>query len=307
VAEKLASVVGMRSRIASRGSCWRTPRQKRQKRSILDIGTGHCQGDWEEQMNPILKDLSAGALVGAVKANLFEWYRYVGSSPKAELHDSPELTWLITGISSSFVNGVLRTEAEPDNADGIIKDTLAHFQLRDVPRWSWWTEPGTRPADLGRRLVTHGFSYTDRTPGMAVDLSRLNEDLPAPADLVIAPVDDRERLSQWAYASIIGFGYSESDVEIWFDVFAGLGFELPLRSYVGILQGEVIAASQLFLGAGVAGIYVVATLPEARRLGVGAAMTLAPLQEARAMGYRMGILHSSEQGEGVYRRLGFRE
>jgi ribosomal protein S18 acetylase RimI-like enzyme len=258
-------------------------------------------------MNAILKDLSAEALVGAVKANLFEWYRYVGSSPKAELHDSPELTWVITGIPNAFANGVLRTEVEPDKADRIIKDTLAHFQSRNVSCWSWWTERGTRPADLGRRLVAQGFGYTDRTPGMAADLSRLNEDLPAPADLVIKPVDDRQRLSQWAYASIVGFGYSESDVETWFDVFAGLGFELPLRGYVGILHEKVIATSQLFLGAGVAGIYVVATLPEARRLGVGAAMTLAPLQEALAMGYRIGILHSSRQGEGVYRRLGFRE
>ena len=36
-------------------------------------------------------------------------------------------------------------------------------------------------------------------------------------------------------------------------------------------------------------------------------MTLAPLLEARAMGYRIGVLHASEMGLGVYRRLGFQE
>jgi GNAT superfamily N-acetyltransferase len=258
-------------------------------------------------MSEILEDLSAPALVAAIKANLFAWYRYLGRSPKAEFRDSPALTWLLTGFPDSFVNGVLRTHLEPDKVDATIEDTLAHFRSRGVTTFSWWTEPGTQPTDLGEHLLAHGLAHTNGGPGMAVDLLALNEDLPIPSNLSIQHVDDTETLAKWAYASIIGFEHPGTEANAWFDLLADLGFDLPLRNYIGILNGEPVGTSELFLAAGVAGIYVVTTVPDARRQGIGAALTLAALREARAMGYRIGILHSSPRGLGVYRRLGFQE
>jgi predicted acetyltransferase len=80
-----------------------------------------------------------------------------------------------------------------------------------------------------------------------------------------------------------------------------------VRSYLALLNGQPVGTSQLFLSAGVAGIYNVTCLPEARHQGIGAALTLTALLEARIRGYRISILQASHLGYTVYRRLGFQD
>jgi ribosomal protein S18 acetylase RimI-like enzyme len=78
-------------------------------------------------------------------------------------------------------------------------------------------------------------------------------------------------------------------------------------SYMAFVRDQPVAVSTLLYRAGVAGIYCVATLKEWRGMGLGAAVTHQPLLEARAKGYRLGTLQSSDMGYKVYQRLGFKE
>lgn len=258
-------------------------------------------------MSGILKDFSSSALITVIEANYCAFWAFFGHSPRVELHDEPRMMWLVSGIPHPGFNGVFRTQLVPDDIDARISETLTHFKARQLPM-TWWTSPSTRPANLGRHLEAHGLAHTVE-PGMAVDLLALNQDLPKPSSLKIERVRDVETLKKFSHAADIGFGIPDSVGNAIFDIEASLGFghHLPRHHYVGLLEGEPVATSTLLLGAGVAGIYTVATVLEARGQGIGSAMTLAPLREARAMGYRIGVLHSSQMGLNMYRRLGFKE
>ena len=258
-------------------------------------------------MQTILSDFSVLTLVRAIKANWADYYSYLGRSPSAELSVGPYLTWFLTGIPDSFLNVVLRTQLPSDHADEIIHETLAHFRSKGITRLSWWAETDTPRTDLDKHLVPHGLTFNEGGTGMAADLVALHEDLPTPDGLTIRLVDDTATLKQWIHITRIGFEIPEHGESRLFDLFADFAFEMPVRTYLAVLNGQPVGTSQLLLSAGVAGIYNVTCLPEARQQGIGVAITLAPLLEARKLGYRISILQASHLGYKVYRRLGFQD
>lgn len=259
-------------------------------------------------MSEIYKDFSKSALVAAIEANQWEAVAYFCRLPQSELHDNLDMMWLVTNIPHPIFNVVFRAQLTPGDIDAEIDRTLNYFKLRNVPMM-WWTGPATRPADLGRHLEKHGLTQAGDFPGMAIDLLALNEDLPIPSYLTIERVGDIETLKEWLHPFTVGFNFPGFVANTFFNLYAGLGFgqHLPWRHYVGRLKGEPVACSSLFLGAGVAGINYVATVPYERGQGIGAALTLEPLREARDMGYCIGILRSSSMGYNLYRLIGFEE
>jgi GNAT superfamily N-acetyltransferase len=140
-------------------------------------------------------------------------------------------------------------------------------------------------------------------------LSALTVALDSPPGCAIDRVRDEKELAIWTHTLAAGFGEGEREAA-WAGAMyrrIGLGGQLPWRHYLGRLHGVPVATASLFLGAGVAGIYFVFTLEEARRQGIGAAITYAALRDVYALGYHVGVLGASELGYPVYKRLGFQE
>ena len=256
--------------------------------------------------------VSTSDLKRTVKYHLFDHYRSWARSSRVTLQETEELAWIETDIPWRFLNGVFKTRLTPEGVDAVIERTVAHLRERGAPRMIWWLEPEMQPANLGRYLENHGFELDSGGTAMAIELDRFPEGTAGPPELSVQEVNSKERLSRWsrvvARCFAPFFDGDETAFAGWFyEVYSQLGFSLPLRSYIGVLDGRVVATSQLFLSSGVAGIYWVSSLPEVRGKGIGAELTRAPLWDARSLGCRVAILHASKMGYPVYQRLGFQE
>jgi len=242
----------------------------------------------------------------AIEENGAEFLMAFGRAAGAEVRDDGRMRWAIGNSPIDYFNCVVRADLAPKEADAEITASIERMRAHDVPG-SWHVGPSMRPSDLGERLVAQGFEYGGDDIGMAIDLSALPEETPFPADFVVEPVRDEAGLPEWAAAFGSGFGIGPVEARWIEEMFRRLGFGGAWRFYLGRLADEPVATSALFFAAGVAGVYCVSTVEPARRRGIGGAVTLAALREARDLGHTIGVLTSSEMGYGVYRGLGFVE
>jgi GNAT superfamily N-acetyltransferase len=260
-------------------------------------------------MQNILRDFSdILAVKNSIKKNWENYHYHLGRAPSVELSIGRHLTWLITNMPDHFMNLVVCTSLPAEGVDELVDEALSHFKSLNIKKLSWLAEEGVPAAQLKQCLTARGLTFKESFAAeMAIDLDSFAKERPRLDGLEIFQVEGEEMLRQWIHVASVGFGVPAEAEEVWFEFFNYAACQTPFQTYLGVLNREPVATSQLCLSAGVAGIYNVTTLPAARGGGIGSAMVTAPLLAARKHGYRVGILQSSQMGYSVYQRLGFQD
>lgn len=268
---------------------------------------------------------SEAELAAAIQENLFALFRAMTILPGSELVEGEKLSRHLAFPSNPMYKGVWRTRLEKEELGDAIKDTIEWFKSRHAPFFFWWTGPGTTPYELDEGLVTHGLismaeqakeiapgiiSTEAGAPGMIADLRKMNEALlmQVPAGFAIEEVHDEQSLSDFKRVLVEGYEIPDVMADGWVQAArrAGIG-KTPWRMYLGRLHGEPVATNIVLNGAGVAGVYGVATVPSARGKGIGGAITLKPLLDVRDEGYNYAVLFSSDMAIHAYERIGFQQ
>ncbi len=159
------------------------------------------------------------------------------------------------------------------------------YAAAGVTDFAVWAHEGD--AAMGAELGRRGYVPAESTLAMGMALDALR---PPPA-IELGPPDWSE------YLRIM-------------DVPPGYLARADQRTYhvlVGRLGGENVAAAMAFDHDGDCGVYNVTTLEHARRKGLGTALTLLHLRDARARGCRTASLQSTPMAEQVYASAGFRD
>jgi ribosomal protein S18 acetylase RimI-like enzyme len=258
-------------------------------------------------MPPKVTSSALTPLLQAVEENLHGHISFVQRSlPGMTVLDQQDLLLVDSGLASDTFNKIGRARLSEAEADRRIAEAISHFRLARRP-FAWWVGPESRPLDLEARLRHHGFVAAESELGMAMELRDLSPKPHAPKKLVIRRVESLEEITDSSAVLAANWEPADPAVLAFYTQAAALLLkpDSPMTLFVGYLDGQPVSTGELFMGGGVAGLYCVATKKEFRRRGIGSAVTWAAADHARRQDISTAVLQSSNDGKGVYARLGF--
>jgi len=249
----------------------------------------------------VLSEVSTAEVAEAADANFVNHATWAAArTPGMRVRAEPGLVAVDSGLPCDTFNLICRARLTGSAAPTQIQTALSFYAAARHP-FSWWVGPADQPADLGSYLVAAGLLRAETELAMAADLAVLPNAPVVPAGLEIRRVRTAQELAH--FAQIIGDPYALRFYEL--TASALLTPDAPQWFYLGYWDNQPVATAELTLGGGVVGLYSIITLEAYRRRGIGSALTLQPLLDARAHGFHTGVLQAADAGVGVYTRLGF--
>ena len=213
-----------------------------------------------------------------------------------------------TGIPFFLLNAVWNSHVPSEVVVKKIKENITFFEKRQVP-FLWIIGPSSSPKNMGELLIKNGF-IVEKQPGMAHNLKNLGGEREILNKVDIVKVENAETLKIWNDVVLTGFEMPKELLSDFFNKafsFMLLNDTPSASAFLAYYNGNPVATSVVCYEAGVAGIYNVTTLEEARGKGIGTAVTLAPLYEAKKLGYEIAVLNSSDMALNIYKQMGFKE
>ncbi len=233
----------------------------------------------------------------AAALNHKELFCTTATANGGEVKSSPGLTYTYNGPGKQ---GMVAFPVLDDPTAGEALDTMMDFYRSHLPNnVGCWSLDPSQPVDLGIRLLARGFQLGWQPCWMSLDLGKINDNHARPATLEIK-ADNERPLHQ-----VKGLPYASEDNML--SVAFLTNYPQYVQRFIAILDGNIVAHTSVFFthgDHGVAGIYNVGVVPEARRQGIGKAVVLAACLYAKQLGYHYALLNGT--GRTMYEQLGFR-
>jgi len=246
-------------------------------------------------------------IIHQVELNLWETWANFGRGPECTLHDEDDVLWFETPIPIIPYNTVLRFQVEQDVEQRIDALVQGYAKRNVAPLWI--VHPSSVPTDLPKCLQKRGYQEIEIAPCMARSLENdLSETPPIPDGVEIREAIEEKDVMELYGLAAWRWGVPDEyrpQLKKIFEEFKVGERTTNTRFWLAWKDGVPISKVALYNGSGSAGIYAVATKPEARGLGVASILVNVALQAAREMGHKLAVLDSSPLAEKLYQRLGF--
>lgn len=189
-----------------------------------------------------------------------------------------------------------------------IQEAIDHFRLKLLP-YAFWVGFESDPSWLEEELLASGLITDEMEWAMICDLSSYKPELISP-NFNIKQVNNRRGvqeiinvmngiLPKEEHQAIKSF-YEQST-----DILLSPG--CPSTFFIGYMNDKAISMSSSYCQEGLASIFDVIVLPEARGKGLGKGMTLQAMVDAQIKGFNQCILTATNNAKYLYQKLGFRD
>ena len=244
------------------------------------------------------------------------WRMFYALAPGLEQRTHPDARTVISGFDLPNINVVTEAGLDPAlDLAGVrarVRELSAPFRKRSVG-FTWWVGPCTRPGNLDQVLMEEGFEDKKSLVGMAGDLARLDlthsDFAETDPDRIPVRISEPDRLRQFARASALAYSSLPKAEELSLAAQSRLDYGPggPVAHFAVRRGKEIYATATVVMEGGWALLAGVGTIPEARGRGLGTAVTVRALREARERDCGLAVLQASEAGRPIYEKLGFRE
>lgn len=207
----------------------------------------------------------------------------------------------VTGVDSPFLNVLFDFRTERKNSKKLIEAASEYFNQFNVP-WGWFITPASFDNDLEDMRCL----LIEESPAMYFNLLNSFPDFNN-KNITIHEVYNQDDLNSWIEPINDGFQGEEGD-----DSYLKLNLNLlqkgekKLRHFIAFYDGTLAAASTLFLSNDSVMLHNLATKNNFKKLGLGTALTLYMMKEAKLQGFKHCFLDSSDEAFNLYKKLGFK-
>lgn len=247
-------------------------------------------------MNPLQVDLQDKIITQIGVEAMIDFYQTIA----IDYQHFSDIIFFATGCESPFLNIVIDTRDCSNHSSEIIALAKAFFYKHSVP-WVWLvTKAATQD------LQNNGFALIEEVPAMYFSLSNPISSFEIES-FSIREVERHDNLSTWIEPLQEGFP-SDDNGECYRKLNANLlqKGELKLRHFVGFYHNEIATAATLFLSNKAVMLHNLATKKAFRNKGLGTAITLHMMLQAKQLNYKHCFLESSIEGFNLYRKIGFK-
>ncbi|OON80673.1 GNAT family N-acetyltransferase [Streptomyces tsukubensis] len=254
---------------------------------------------------------SAGALAGP-DSNPCAYLSHLGTSAHVRLDREPDHALLTAPTVARPFNTVFAPAFAVEGLDRRLRE-VADTHAARAPAAMWWIGPSSTPAALPEALVARGYERISPVRLMSASREAGLPDSTGPdrpgGGVDVRPVTCREELADFVAVHLAAYAMAPEEAHFTLRVLGSLSLaeDAPLRHFLVRRAGTALAAASVFAHDGLGGLYNIATVPRARRMGLATLATRAALAEAYGRGVRAVMLGAEPGAVGMYRRLGFRE